>query len=764
MPYQPAVLGSARLGNFRLGYRSAVLAATRAARVGIVLNGADVRTRVRVGSLTIHDGLNESPNSCQLTVDGTAPVPGQTLRVTVGIDAPVLLFDGTLQRVDLSYEGVPTQLAWACAAIDDLARLNRRRPFGTWTNISATTIAQSIISAYAPGFTAVGVEAGLPLVSVNFDGSEGFTGCLTQLAKLIGGYFYVEDLDVHLFQSEATALPATIDSTHPFLNDPPISCTTDVSQLQTRVFGKGHGETLLSDVAVGETMLPVTNVNTWFNAAGGSVISTTQILTYTGKTQASPTTAPTVKPTVGAGIDTGTHQWAYTFVTASGETLPSLLSAVKVLETLPASPAIASVTPSVTGSGPAAGVTVTYGVAVIKDIAAFSVTGLASGASDLVTATPVVAPGGSTYTVTVTALAAHVGRTIGLFRADTGGAGNTSYSFIAYAIVPAAGALTLGPDNGLYNTSNNFFGFYGAPAGWTGYGQVQQAALSAIAIGPAGTTSRKVYRTAAGGSQLKLQQTIANNTATVGVTDSTADASLGANAPTSDTSGLVLNAVSTTSVFTAAGATTVNLVSGAAFLAAGGWGTVAGLPFRYTGKATNQLTGIPATGPGSITAAIPSGSTVMTLTALLGVPASGAGSVVAAMSAGDPVSIWVQRDDLAAQAAAIIRDGSGDGVYEGPPISDERRGEESLIALCDATLDLYSYPIVTVNYATRDLATKSGKPVTINLASPPISETLTIQSVDISEIDISPGTAPRFAVTASSVRFSLEDLLRRMAA
>ena len=54
-----------------------------------------------------------------------------------------------------------------------------------------------------------------------------------------------------------------------------------------------------------------------------------------------------------------------------------------------------------------------------------------------------------------------------------------------------------------------------------------------------------------------------------------------------------------------------------------------------------------------------------------------------------------------------------------------------------------------------------GKTIVVNLASPPISQTLTIQSVDISEIDISPGTAPRFHVVASNVRFSLDDLIRR---
>ncbi len=65
----------------------------------------------------------------------------------------------------------------------------------------------------------------------------------------------------------------------------------------------------------------------------------------------------------------------------------------------------------------------------------------------------------------------------------------------------------------------------------------QQVALSAIPTGPAGTTARKLYRTVVGGTgDLKLVATLANNTDTT-YTDSTGDGSLGAAAPTLNTSG-----------------------------------------------------------------------------------------------------------------------------------------------------------------------------------------------------------------------------------
>jgi uncharacterized phiE125 gp8 family phage protein len=61
-----------------------------------------------------------------------------------------------------------------------------------------------------------------------------------------------------------------------------------------------------------------------------------------------------------------------------------------------------------------------------------------------------------------------------------------------------------------------------------------QVAISAIPIGGSAVTSRKIYRTAAGGSIYLLLATLSNNTATT-YPDNIADGSLGAQAPTTNT-------------------------------------------------------------------------------------------------------------------------------------------------------------------------------------------------------------------------------------
>ena len=63
-----------------------------------------------------------------------------------------------------------------------------------------------------------------------------------------------------------------------------------------------------------------------------------------------------------------------------------------------------------------------------------------------------------------------------------------------------------------------------------------KVAVSAIPIGGSSVTARKLYRTAANGSTYMLLTTIADNTTTI-YTDNIADGSLGAGAPTSNTTG-----------------------------------------------------------------------------------------------------------------------------------------------------------------------------------------------------------------------------------
>jgi hypothetical protein len=141
----------------------------------------------------------------------------------------------------------------------------------------------------------------------------------------------------------------------------------------------------------------------------------------------------------------------------------------------------------------------------------------------------------------------------------------------------------------------------------------------------------------------------------------------------------------------------------------------------------------------------------------------GVSGVAQAVTAGTPVNIWVQRDDLSAQIALAQLEG-GDGIHEYLVTDTTLISDAMCVARGDAELALFSRAIVTVRYATRDQNVHAGRFVTFNIANPPITGTLLVQEVTVDMIRATPQDltfAPRRDVIASSVKFSLTDLLRK---
>jgi hypothetical protein len=279
--------------------------------------------------------------------------------------------------------------------------------------------------------------------------------------------------------------------------------------------------------------------------------------------------------------------------------------------------------------------------------------------------------------------------------------------------------------------------------------------LGSISPGPSPTTSRTLYRTVANGPQLKLLTTLADNTTTT-YTDTTGDGSLGANAPTGDTSGLQVPAGQVP-----AGSTSMIVANAGAFPIAG-WAVIGNgeQVIRFTSKTSSALAGIPATGIGSITAGIAYNSTATAAPMLTGIPTTGTRSIQRALTSGDEVYLVVQRDNTAGQdtikAALEIADGAREEW-----VQDRRLSIAEARARADATLQTRTVKQQTVRYTCRDLRTASGKDITVNLQAPTnVQGTFKIQHVRIVNFRPHGTQYPTFSVEASSARFSFEDWLR----
>jgi len=100
-----------------------------------------------------------------------------------------------------------------------------------------------------------------------------------------------------------------------------------------------------------------------------------------------------------------------------------------------------------------------------------------------------------------------------------------------------------------------------------------------------------------------------------------------------------------------------------------------------------------------------------------------------------------------------------DGIHEVVLDCGDLITDAQMLARANAELEVFAWPIVRINYATRDRKSKPGRLVNVDLAHPPISGTFVIQTVGIDQIHDADGLPPRYTCSASSVRFELEDLL-----
>lgn len=295
----------------------------------------------------------------------------------------------------------------------------------------------------------------------------------------------------------------------------------------------------------------------------------------------------------------------------------------------------------------------------------------------------------------------------------------------------------------------------GAPAPTTNTAAANQAKVSGIAVGADTVISRTLYRTAVDDMTLKQRAIIPDNTTTTFL-DAADDSALGTQQPpTADTSGLAQPPG-----VVMPGATSLPVASTAAFSPTGGLIIIGNgqQVIRYTGISGNLLTGIPAIGPGSVSATVSYSSTATEPATLTGIPGSGEGAIKWSIPTGDPVNLWVQVDDVEAQLALKAYLGSGDGIVE-DVLTDNRLSYTEALARGRAHLRERAQIRVAVRCRSRDRSMKTGAVLTVNLGEPVnlAMQPFLIQHVIESALK---DQKPVFEVEASSTLYSFEDLLR----
>jgi hypothetical protein len=702
-----------------------------------------------VGGAGITQALNEVTDTATIRVRGRVAVPlkGTQIRIEVLGER---LFQGHITAVRTVLEGRrahPDNVVYECDALDYTWEFSTRRVTARYRATPSSVILEGVMTFAPPGFTlAFAVTTNPNLDEITFTNEE-IGQAVSRVCERAGWYWYVSfDRVITVFTSDAVPSAGTIDQTHPRATQV-LTRHEDGAPVVTQVRARGGGAGAAADVLAGASSLPVEDAS-WYAATGGTVEVGPQQVTYTGVsdlgtgalvgTGNAPAVAPSVAAALGSNLGAGLrYDYAVSFVTAGGETLAGPIKSYIPAggsEPPPRAPTAAEIFDAgYSGGRMTPGGSYRWAFEkLLTGGGGITIPGPASAVEIVNANTWKIRVAGDLFTANVYA--------INIYRTTNGG--GTFY----------AERSAMGP--GDYFTGDTTDGdLAGGPVMGAGAGaSYLAAALSQIPISKvSGVTARKLYRTTANGTQLKLLATLPNNTATT-YTDTTVDGALGANAPTTDTSGILgggqINA----------GAAAVLVSSAAPFPPSGGWVRVAGMVLRYTSISSSSLV---------LAAPLPStlsyGTEILNAPTLTGIPASGAGAIRYDIGRGDEVYVYVVRDDLAARAALAAATG-GDGI-RAEFLTDGRLGIPELTARADALLAMRTPPLVTVTLATRDLGVSVGKTITINTTLPPIVGTFLIQRVTFSEFPprgVHGAYAPLRVVECSSRRYTFEDLVQQI--
>lgn len=688
------------------------------------------------------DGLTitavaDGPTTCSFTAYGFIPTVGQDVIILLG---SLRIFAGPIMTPVQSYLGKrPANYQVVVNASDYTVLLNKRKVIKKYTAQSATTIAQDLISTYCTGFTSVNVAAALATIDEITFTNEDVTSALTRLAKRIGGYWYLDyTKDLHFFLTETGSDPTDLTSTHTSLTD--FTSTNDLSQVVTRVYVEGGGVNAFASTAVGSTTLPV-EISTWYPSSG-TVVCGAQRITYTaiGGGYVPPIIDQKL-PTATAAVNWERVVWA-----------PSLGMFVAVAANAAATTVMTSFDGVTWTSRTPATNDSWSGLAWSPSLSLFvavSTSGTIMTSPDGITWTGRTSPEANQWTAVCWAASINLFVMVsntGTHRVQTSPDGvtwtsRTAASASAWQDVEWCPGLTLfvachstggtsgvmtSPDGTTWTSQTTAAATWQGVAWSTALGMAVVVGANAITTSTNGTVWTS--RTAPSANNWRRVIWIQELGVFVGISSDGAGTSVRRAMSSAD--GITWVDYSTPTV--------------------GAWWGIAWSP------TLSMIVIVGVAGGAAIMT-----STVIQYRTLTGIPPSGAGSILYAILQGDPVNLLAQVDDASAQTALAALVG-GDGVQE-DYIQDNRLSYTEAVARGTAWLTLRKSVEVSVGYHCRDPLTRPGRNIHVNLGAPTsVTGDFKIQHVTISTFPANSVVYPDFAVTASSTRFSLEDLLRRV--
>jgi hypothetical protein len=767
-------------------------------------------------ALSIDDTLG-NVISATFSTSFTTPVVGMQINLDFGAGD---IFVGVLLTVETTKKGDSDELFYLITAGDFEYMFNRRRPIKAFYNISATAIATTLVGSFTNGFTTTGIQAGLPKITIEFDGSKSLSQCFEDIALAINGSYRLDNRNVRLYMYDTEEAPDELnDTNHNLLREPNLQWTEDTRQLRNRVFVKGSGTTVAANVATGATTIPLTDVN--LLPGSGTAYVAGQLVNYSGffgarvientDTYPKPTIPPTTSNGGGGGSFPAGNYWvAYSAVypdghetTVSPRTLVTLdgthllqlsnLQVFGVPRRVYISREADNMDPGTVGdlglidstSGSASLVVTPFSAGTGSfeidfnpdDGSTLSVPVPTTGERTVHFLTYNIFLNGAFNTpYSINTLPGNGFRVV-IDTTDADPSGNRTSASISHSDSGFDPNVILTVESTPYPGGQHFYDqdfnrptiFSLVTELFTHRVKVVNNAGSAIDPYLVFNWQGRILhgKFALDGWTARLPT--ASSVGPLKVSDPTRFDPVGKVDVGSQT--LPYHKVDDKLVLDEDPACPIRASSADCPDPGDGGGGGGGGGFDGGDAIIPSNNGCETMGDDACDTGSGFGGDGAGATGGNG-PTKSNGSLLLTSPTTGPIpmnsaiNFWVQRDDVAAQVSAAAREGEGDGIHEGPVISDDniltiRQAE----IRGDGELALFSMPIRTVSYATRDPKTASGKTVSINLTNPPLVGLFKIQTVNIDEIhmDMVESLPPVYAVSASSVRFTLADFLRRLA-
>lgn len=657
----------------------------------------------RLPSIGIEHTLNAPSRSTFDVGDLDLPLSEQLLP-TIGqeavIDFGTELFRGPVMSVSQTWEndGQRDQMRFSAVVSDKQWLLNRRLPFGKFTDQPADVVGKFLIDNFTHGFTTTFIMSDLPTISIVFDGTQLVSECLAAVVKAMGllsGAWYLDGVDVHLHNgTEDLQNPEPIDKNNQFLikSNPP-KYSEDGFNLRTRILIRGAGAKVIGDVAVGDDVVYVDAIDIF--PAGSELYANGMRFAFISKKT---TSTPQPRTSGGSGSvalgDAGR-------VFGSLEYYVSNVIGGEESDLNPVGSVVATQVPLGHNAGGIGTATPTTGGSMDPGLYFYYIADVTTdGAIAFIEATfTTINMFGPDNAVQLGNIQPSADPRVSgqmILRSDSG----------VESTIRVVGSITNGETTFLDKTNSAaaslppFTIVFPGVFNNTGY-----TVNVTVDPGGLGTDSRKVYREVIGGNSKQLLTTISGNLSEVYHDNKIVEGSQGAAPP-------------------------------------GPYPPI--VKFGLYG-----VTGITKT-----------------------------------MAIGDEVFLFLQRDDLQAQLSIGQTEGY-DGVHEFPLNDTNLNSIDKMTAAGDAMLSVYSRPIKSVNFETRDPNALPGRIQNFdlpaegedsgifdpNIFDPDIFDCTTdkgifgdflIQSSRLSEIHDADDLDPRRSVSAGSTRFTFQDLIQKI--